>query len=97
MATYLILNLLFILVVCLVLRFRFRWPSRALFVTFIILMVLTAVFDNLIVGLSIVDYDPSKILGVRIGYAPIEDFMYAILAVILVPAVWHKIGASHAK
>lgn len=45
------------------------------------LFVLTAVFDNLIVGLSIVDYDPAKILGIHIGVAPVEDFMYALLAV----------------
>lgn len=96
-ATYLLLNILFIAIVCLIARVAPRRPSKALIVTFVILMVLTAIFDNLIVGLSIVDYDPTKILGIKIGVAPIEDFMYAVLAVLLVPVLWHKLGGTHAK
>lgn len=90
MATYVILNLFFILVVLLAARVKPRMPRRPLIVTMIILLVLTLVFDNIIIGLSIVDYDPTKILGIRLGVAPIEDFMYAVLAVLLVPAIWHK-------
>ena len=96
MATYLILNLLFILAVYFVARIKLRKPSKAILVTLIVLITLTAVFDNVIVGLSIVDYDPSKILGIYVGYAPIEDFMYAVLAVMLVPIVWRKLGTRHA-
>ena len=97
MATYLILNLLFIIAVCLLLRLRPHRPSKSLAVTFITLVVLTAVFDNVIIGLDIVDYDPEKILGIKLLYAPIEDFMYAILAVVLVPTLWHKLGNRHAR
>lgn len=95
--TYLLLNILFIAIVCFITRIKPQRPSRALVVTFIILMVLTAIFDNLIVGLSIVGYDPGKILGILLGFAPIEDFMYAVLAVLLVPVLWHKLGSTHAK
>ncbi len=91
MATYLILNLVFIAVVCIIFGIALRRPSKALAVTFVVLLILTAVFDNLIVGLSIVGYDPAKILGIYIGNAPIEDFMYAVLAVLLVPAVWRRL------
>jgi lycopene cyclase domain-containing protein len=99
MMTYLLLNLVFIAVVCGVIAIvmKPRRVSRAIIITLAVLLVLTMVFDNLIVGLSIVDYNPDKILGIRIGFAPIEDFMYAILAVILVPAVWIKLGAKNAK
>ena len=50
--------------------------------------VLTAIFDNAIIGFGIVDYDPSKISGVRIGVAPIEDFAYTLAGCVLIPAVW---------
>lgn len=51
-------------------------------------MLLTAVFDSIIVWSQIVGYDPEKILGIYVGFAPIEDFFYALLAVIIVPALW---------
>lgn len=97
MATYLILNLAFMLAVFIIARMSFHLPSKAIAVTLLVLLVLTAVFDNVIIGLDIVGYDSSKILGIYIGNAPIEDFMYAILAVMLVPVVWRKLGANHAK
>lgn len=96
MATYLILNLIFIAIVCIIARVTIHHPSKAFVATFVALIILTAIFDNVIVGLSIVDYDPSKILGAKIGFAPIEDFMYAVLAVIMVPIVWHRLGSKHA-
>lgn len=52
------------------------------------LLALTVVFDNLIVGTGIVGYDDARILGVRIGVAPIEDFSYAIVAALALPALW---------
>lgn len=50
--------------------------------------VLTAIFDNAIIGFGIVDYAPSKISGVRIGVAPIEDFAYTLAGCVVIPAVW---------
>lgn len=97
MATYLILNLLFIAVICLAFAKWFRKPDKAILVTLLLLMLLTAIFDNVIVGLSIVGYDTSKIVGVYVGKAPVEDFMYAILAVIIVPTIWTKLGIHHAR
>ncbi len=57
-------------------------------------MVLTAVFDNLIILADIVDYDPRLILGLFVYKAPVEDFFYAILAVILVPSLWNRFGGE---
>lgn len=97
MTTYLFLDVIFMLVVCLFLRLhgvRFT-TSRALYVTLIGLLALTAVFDNVIVGLNIVGYNTDKILGLFIGVAPVEDFFYALLAVIVVPALWHRLGSRH--
>lgn len=71
--------------------------SLALVVTLIVLIALTAVFDNIIVGCGIVSYDPSKISGVYVGVAPIEDFAYAVAAVMVLPALWTLLGDRRKK
>ena len=57
-----------------------------------VLLVLTAVFDNVIVGTGIVGYDPARILGLRIGVAPVEDFAYPVAAALALPALWALLG-----
>ena len=42
-------------------------------------------------------YDPAKILGVRIGVAPVEDFSYAIVAALALPALWVLLGRRRAR
>lgn len=56
--------------------------------TLVGLTLLTVVFDSVIVGAGIVGYDGSRILGVRIGAAPVEDFAYPIAAAFALPALW---------
>ena len=63
----------------------------------VVLVALTAVFDTAIVGSGIVAYDPAKILGVRIGVAPVEDFSYAIVAALALPALWILLGRRRAR
>jgi len=88
MLNYLLLNLVFAIVIIVVLR---TWRlSRPQILTLIPLLVLTAVFDSLIIYYGIVGYDLSQISGVYIGKAPIEDFFYTIVAVMIVPYFWHK-------
>jgi small toxic polypeptide LdrA/B/C/D len=60
----------------------------ATLVAAVLLVVLTAVFDSLIVATGIVAYDDAHRLGVAIGLAPIEDFMYPIAGVLLLPALF---------
>lgn len=72
-----------------------RLPLRPLVFTALALVALTAVFDNVIVGLDIVDYDNGLISGVRLWYAPVEDFAYAIGATMLIPAIWTWLGRRH--
>lgn len=52
-----------------------------------VLLLLTAIFDQLLTGLPIVAYNEAKLLGIYIGYAPIEDFLYTIAAVIGISSV----------
>jgi lycopene cyclase domain-containing protein len=53
-----------------------------------VLLVLTVVFDNVIVGAGLVGYDTSRTLGVLMGVAPVEDLAYAVAAGLLLPALW---------
>lgn len=70
------------------LKVRRTRPAFAVLVTLGILLVFTAVFDNVMIGVGLVGYDPALISGVRIGIAPLEDFAYAIAAAILLPSLW---------
>jgi lycopene cyclase domain-containing protein len=53
-----------------------------------ILLIFTALFDNVLIGLGFVGYDRALISGVFVGRAPIEDFAYTIAAVVLLPSLW---------
>lgn len=53
-----------------------------------ILLLVTAVFDNVMIGIGLVGYDTAKISGAFIGIAPVEDFGYAVAAAVLLPSVW---------
>ena len=72
---------------------RPRRRLAALFLTLAVLLALTAIFDNLIVGLGIVGYDEAKISGVLVGVAPLEDFAYTVAAVLALPALWMLLPA----
>ncbi|WAB84441.1 lycopene cyclase domain-containing protein [Microcella daejeonensis] len=90
--TYTLLNLVFLAAVALVALAAVlarRSPNwRAVGAAAVLLLTLTAVFDNVIIGTGLVDYDDALISGVRIGLAPIEDFAYTVAALVLLPAVW---------
>lgn len=98
MATYLILNLVFL--AALAIWWAIVRPAikpRLIILTIAILLVFTAVFDSFIVSFGIVDYDYSKTLGILIGTAPLEDFFYALMAGALIPLTWTILGKNHAK
>ncbi|MCA5922394.1 MULTISPECIES: lycopene cyclase domain-containing protein [Curtobacterium] len=52
------------------------------------LLLMTVVFDNVIVTLRIVAYDPALISGAKIGAIPVEDLAYAVSAIVLLPSLW---------
>jgi lycopene cyclase domain-containing protein len=59
-------------------------PWRAIGLATVALLLITAVFDNLIIGLGIVAYDEALISGIKIGLAPIEDFAYSLAAPLII-------------
>ena len=98
MATYIVLNTVFLAAVLAILKWRglLVW-NRSVVVTLCIMIACTAIFDSLIIAAGIVDYDTTKILGIYIGTAPLEDFMYALLAAVIVPALWKGFGSYGRK
>ena len=87
--TYWALNAIFLIpvaVVAILARRRVRWP--AIGITLAILLVMTAVFDNVMISVGLVAYNETLISGAFIGVAPLEDFAYAIAAVVGLPSLW---------
>jgi len=62
-----------------------------------ILVIATVIFDNVIIAVGIVDYDRGQISGVYIGSAPVEDFAYAVAAIVLLPCLWTLLPARRAR
>lgn len=90
--TYWMLNAVFLAIVLILVIAAIatkRSPKwRAIGFSAIILVIMTAIFDNVIIGVGLVDYDPDRFAGIRLGLAPIEDFAYTIAAVLLLPSLW---------
>lgn len=91
--TYLLINVAFTAVALLLLLPKLATlKARPWITSLLIVGVMTLVFDNLIVGLQIVGYNPALISGIRLGYAPLEDFGYLVTGSFLVPALWQRFG-----
>lgn len=68
-------------------RPRFAARMAASGVAAVVLLALTAVFDNVMIALDLFTYPPEHLSGLRIGLAPLEDFAYPLCAAFGVPAV----------
>lgn len=94
---YSLINILFlapITVAWLVLR-----PVRFMkfLMLLLIMLLLTAIFDNIIIMTGIVAYHPSNLLGWYIGQAPVEDFSYTLAITMLVTLIWRPNKNSNAN
>ena len=90
--TYLILNVVFIGLILVVFHRDLKRPTQTWWLSFAALLLLTLIFDSLMLSLGFFSYDTSKLLGIYIAQAPIEDFFYAILAAIVAPLLWRRFG-----
>lgn len=81
MFNYVFISLPFLFVTLFLLFKLYKISPVALFVCLAGCLVTTLVFDNLIIWASIVDYNESLILGVKLFLAPIEDFFYIVFAI----------------
>jgi lycopene cyclase domain-containing protein len=73
-------------------RIRIRSVLPALGFSLAVLLVLTAVFDNVMIASGLFDYGRQTLLGPRVGLAPIEDFSYPVCVVLFAPALWWLAG-----
>ena len=88
--TYLILNVVFVAGILFIFRKSIKKPTKTWWLMLLALIILTAIFDNLMIWAGLFSYNPIMISGIYVGLAPIEDFFYAILAAILVPILWQR-------
>jgi lycopene cyclase domain-containing protein len=87
--TYFALNLAFLVIVAVVAFVAARRQNwAALVLTGAVVLVFTAVFDNIMIAIGLVAYDSAHISGILIGMAPIEDFAYALAAIVGLPSLW---------
>ena len=67
---------------------RQKLRAKPLSIAALVMLTLTLVFDNVIIGTGIVAYDQTKLSGIMLGYAPIEDFAYTLVALVLTPSLF---------
>lgn len=67
---------------------RGRPHLGAVALTVVALVILTAVFDTIMIATGLFHYSPAHLLGLHIGLAPIEDFTYPLAGALLLPALW---------
>ncbi|GAA2247140.1 hypothetical protein GCM10010401_21080 [Rarobacter faecitabidus] len=60
----------------------------AIAITTVVLVALTAAFDNFMIAAELFHYAPESLLGISVGRAPIEDFSYPIAGALFLPALW---------
>ena len=65
---------------------RRHWLATAL--TAVVLVALTAVFDNLMIAADIMEYDLTGASGILVGKAPLEDFSYSLACALAIPGLW---------
>lgn len=65
---------------------RLSWPAVG--IAGAGLLILTAIFDTIMIWFDLFSYDQDLISGVHIGLVPIEDFAYPLATVIALPALW---------
>lgn len=71
------------------------WLTSAL--TAGVLVVLTAVFDSVMIAADLFRYDDAALLGWRVGLAPVEDLAWPLAAAALLPALWEAVGRRRAR
>ncbi len=69
-----------------------RWWTATV-LTAVALLVLTAVFDNVMIAADLFRFEESRLSGVKIGLAPIEDFAWPLAAATGLPALALLLGA----
>ncbi|MHA7984641.1 lycopene cyclase domain-containing protein [Rathayibacter sp. CAU 1779] len=70
-----------------------RWWAPTL-LSSVAVVLLTAVFDSLLIAADVIRYDDGFLSGIRLGLAPVEDVAYPLAAILLVPSLWSLVGGA---
>ena len=68
-----------------------RWWLPTAAVT-LVLLVLTAIFDSLMIAADLFRFDESRLLGWHVILAPVEDFAWPLASALALPALWELLG-----
>lgn len=60
--------------------------------TAVLMLVLTAVFDNVMIAADLFRFDDDQLSGARVGLAPVEDFAWPLAAVAALPSLLLLVG-----
>ena len=88
MATYLIINIVILAILVFSFGVKPSLLNKKWWITLIGLLILTAVFDSVLVIFDIIAYNQDLILGLNVGAAPVEDFFYPLAAALIIPVLW---------
>lgn len=61
---------------------------KGFWVSYAIILCFQLVVNGVLTGLPIVTYDPDRILGPRLAYAPVEDLLFGFAMITTTLALW---------
>jgi lycopene cyclase domain-containing protein len=73
------------------LRRKAFWTAYAIMVFFQLLV------NGVLTGLRVVRYDPDRIIGWRIAFAPVEDLLFGFALVLMTQSLWVWWGRRAAR
>jgi lycopene cyclase domain-containing protein len=65
---------------------------RAFWTAYAIMLGFQLIVNGVLTGLPVVRYDPSRVTGVRLAYAPVEDLMFGFAMVLVTLTTWVLLG-----
>ena len=65
---------------------------RIFWVSYVIVVAFQLAVNGVLTGLDIVRYDPNRIVGPRIAWAPVEDLGFGFALVLLTLTTWVWLG-----
>jgi lycopene cyclase domain-containing protein len=60
-----------------------------------VLLVLTALFDSVMVAADLFRYDEEALSGARVLLTPVEDLAWPLASALALPALWGLLGRRH--
>jgi lycopene cyclase domain-containing protein len=65
--------------------------------TIAVLLVLTVVFDSLMIAADLFRFDEASLVGLRLWQAPVEDLAWPLAAGLLLPSLWALLADEEAR